>query len=250
VSDVSVWRLDGRVAVVTGASKGIGWAVTRELVDLGAHVIGCARTIDRLAGFDAGVTAVAADITTSVGRDAVCAAVAQRGCLDILVNNAGKNVRKPTLQTTPADFAAVLALNLEAVWRLTLDLHPYLRQSDAASVINIGSVASQLAVRPSTASYAASKGGVEAMTRFLAAEWGPDQIRVNSVAPWYVRTPLAEPVLADPEKRAAILARTPLGRVGEPEDVARAVAFLAMPASSWVTGTRLDVDGGFSALGA
>ncbi len=102
----------------------------------------------------------------------------------------------------------------------------------------------------STALYAASKGGLDALTRYLAVEWGKDGIRVVGVAPWYVRTALAEQVLKDPAKRDAILARTPLGRVGEPQDVARAVAFLASDAASWITGVTLPVDGGFLASGS
>lgn len=243
----TAWRLDGRRAVVTGASKGIGLATAVELVGLGAEVLGVARDVSPLADVR-GVVAIAADLTTDGGRAAVVDAVGD-DALHVLVNNAGRNVRKPTLDYDDADFHAVLGLNLDAVWRLTLDLHPALARADGASVINLSSVAGQRAVLPSTAAYAASKGGVEALTRFLACEWGPQRIRVNTVAPWYIRTPLAEPVLADPDKRAAILARTPLGRVGEPEDVARAIAYLATDAAAFVTGTRLDVDGGFSALG-
>lgn len=243
----AAWRLDGRRAVVTGASKGIGLATVMELVELGAQVLGVARDPSPLAGVR-GVVAIAADLTTEEGRGAVVDAVGTEP-LHVLVNNAGRNVRKPTLDYDDADFDAVLGLNLDAVWRLTLELHPALVRADGASVINLSSVAGQRAVLPSTAAYAASKGGVEALTRFFACEWGRQGIRVNTVAPWYIRTPLAEPVLADPAKLAAILARTPIGRVGEPEDVARAIAYLATDAAAFVTGTRLDVDGGFSALG-
>jgi len=233
--------------VVTGASKGIGLATTRELIALGAEVIAVARDVSPLRDL-AGVVAVAADLIEPAGRQAVVEAVGPAP-LHVLVNNAGRNVRKETLAYAKQDFDAVVGLNLEAVWRLTLDLHPSLSRADGASVVNVSSVAGQRAVLPSTAVYAASKGGVEALTRYLACEWGPQGIRVNTVAPWYIRTPLAEPVLADPDKRAAILARTPLGRVGEPQDVARAIAYLASDAAAFVTGSRLDVDGGYSALG-
>lgn len=250
-ADDDLWRLDGRVAVVTGASRGIGRAIVQELARLGATVIGCARDTEGLASLGPLVVPVTADVTTTEGRAAVLDAVRSRAeALDVLVNNAGRNIRTPTLEMDDVDLRAVLELNLLSPWRLVLDAHPLLSAAARPSVVNIGSVASGLAVRQSTAAYAASKGGLDALTRFLAAEWGPQGIRVNTVAPWYVRTPLAEPVLADPAKREAILARTPLRRLGEPEDIARAVAFLAVPASGWITGCWLPVDGGFSILGS
>lgn len=253
----AAWSLDGKVAVVTGASRGLGAAIAVELGRWGAHVVAVARTADALADTVATIHAaggsahaVVADVATDAGVAAVVADVAARfPAVHVLVNNVGTNHRAPTLEVTRDAWEALVATNLTSAWMLTRALHPQLLAAQGASVVQVSSVSSVRAVRTSTAIYAMTKGGLDAMTMWLASAWGPDQIRVNGVAPWYVRTPLAEPVLADPTRRDAILARTPLGRVGEPHDVARAVAFLASPASAWITGVTLPVDGGFMALG-
>jgi Tropinone reductase 1 len=131
---------------------------------------------------------------------------------------------------------------------LSRDLYPQLRAAAGASVIHVGSVAGMVAL-PTGVAYGAAKAGLAQAARILALEWARDGIRVNTVAPWYTRTPLVEPVLARPEALAAILARTPLGRIAEPHEVATAVAFLAMPAASYITGQCLAVDGGMSIQG-
>jgi len=250
------WRLDGARAVVTGGTKGIGAACVAELADLGASVWLCARTgsdvqaavaAHRSAGRD--VNGVVADVSTEAGRQAVSDALPE-GPLDVLVNNAGANLRKPTPEVSALEFEQLLRTNLLSAWGLAIGLKDRLAAAEGGGrVVNIGSVAAARAIGSSTAIYAATKGAMESLTMFLANEWAPDGIRINTVAPWYVRTPLAEQVLQHADKRDRILGVTPMGRVGEPEEVARAVAFLSMRASDWVTGVVLPVDGGFMVRG-
>ncbi|HEY6035673.1 MAG TPA: SDR family oxidoreductase [Kofleriaceae bacterium] len=229
------WDLKGKRALVTGGTKGIGKAICEELAALGAHVISVARE-----GAD-----IIADLVTD--RAKIVAAVGDAP-LHVLVHNAGTNIRKALVDYDDATWHRILELDLTAAILLSRDLHPVLRAAQGASVIHIGSVAGQLAL-PTGVAYAAAKAGLAQAARTLALEWARDQIRVNTVSPWYTRTPLAAPVLADPAKLAAIVARTPLGRVAEPREVATAVAFLAMPVASYITGQDLLVDGGMSIQG-
>jgi Tropinone reductase 1 len=240
------WSLRGRLVLVTGGSRGIGRAIVDECVALGADVLAVARDAAGIAGER--VTGVAADVTTSEGRERIVAAVRERGALHVLVHNAGTNVRGPLVSYDDATIARLLDLNLTSPLLLSRDLHPFLRAANGASVIHIGSVAGHVAL-PTGVAYGAAKAGLAQATRTLALEWARDAIRVNLVAPWYTRTPLVEPVLAKPEALAAILARTPMGRIAEPREVATAVAFLAMPAASYITGQSLAVDGGMTIQG-
>jgi Tropinone reductase 1 len=232
-----MWRLDGKRALVTGGTRGIGAAIVAQLRALGARVITVARR----------EADVCADVTVAGDRARVVAAVGD-AALDILVHDAGGNVRGPLVSYDDATIEAMIALNLTAPVLLSRDLYPRLRDAGAASVVLVGSVAGQVAL-PTGVAYGAAKAGLAQVARTLALEWGRDGIRVNTVAPWYTRTPLVEPVLGDPARLAAIVARTPLGRVAEPEEVAAAVAFLALPAASYITGHTLTVDGGMSIQG-
>jgi Tropinone reductase 1 len=141
-----------------------------------------------------------------------------------------------------------MATNVESAFGLCQLMRPLLASSRGA-VVNVSSIASRTVIRTSTAAYSMTKGAVDSMTDFLAVEWGPDGIRVNAVHPWYIRTELAAPVLADEAKRRRIIDSTPLGRIGEPEDVARVIAFLAMPAAAHVSGAHVPVDGAFERVG-
>jgi Tropinone reductase 1 len=232
------WTLAGTHALVTGGTRGIGRAIADELTALGASVMTVARS-----GAD-----VAADITVPADRARIVAAARERGPLHVLVHNAGTNVRGPLVGYDDATIERLLALNLTSALLLSRDLHPLLRDANGASVIHIGSVAGQFAL-PTGVAYAAAKAGLAQAARTLALEWAKDNIRVNTVAPWYTRTPLVEPVLAQADKLAAIVARTPLGRIAEPREVATVVAFLAMPEASYVTGQCISVDGGMSIQG-
>jgi NAD(P)-dependent dehydrogenase (short-subunit alcohol dehydrogenase family) len=244
------WHLRGKSALVTGGSQGIGRAIAAELVELGASVTIVARsqeTLDRAVA-ELGVSGIAADVTDAAGRARIATAVRERGPLHVLVHNAGGNVRGRLLDYDDATIERLLALNLTAPILLSRDLHPQLAAAGGSSVVLVGSVAGLVAL-PTGVAYGAAKAGLAQVARTLALEWAPGGIRVNAVSPWYTRTPLAEPVLSRPESLAAILARTPLGRIAEPREVATVVAFLAMPASSYVTGQNLAVDGGMTIQG-
>jgi Tropinone reductase 1 len=250
------WSLQGYHAVVTGASSGIGLATAREFAALGARVLLVAR---RPAAVEDAVRSLreqgreahglAADVAAEDGRRAVRARVDELwGEVQLLVNNVGMNIRMPTLEYPMESLRKLMAANLESAFGLCQVLHPLLRDARGA-IVNVSSIASRTVIRTSTAAYSMSKAALDAMTDFLAVEWGPDGIRVNAVHPWYIRTPLAAPVLDDETKRSRIVGATPLGRIGEPEDVARVVAFLAMPAAAHVSGAHVPVDGAFERVG-
>ena len=252
--------LAGKNALVTGATRGIGRAVAEEFMELGARVFAVARDGGEVAARVAewtgrGWTAAgaAADMSTTEGRQkaADAAAGAFDGALDVLVNNAGGNIRKRALDYGPDEFQLLLDRNLVSAWELSRLAHPLLKKragtfEGGSAIVNIGSVAGLVALRTGVP-YGASKAAMSQMTRGLAGEWAADGIRVNCVAPWYIRTPLAETVLKDPAYHAEVVARTPAGRVGEPREVATVTAFLAMGAASFVTGQTVAADGGFMA---
>ncbi|MEJ2534557.1 MAG: SDR family oxidoreductase [Gammaproteobacteria bacterium] len=258
----AAWRLDGRRALITGASRGLGAATAREFAALGADLLLVARGAEGLealagelaselageqAGSGARVEWLAADVASETGRDAVVARAEAFG-VDLLVNNAGTNIRKTMAELSGDEYRQVQAVNVESCFELCRRLLPVLRERAPACVVNNASVAGLTHLRTG-APYGMSKAAMIQLTRNLAVEWAPWDIRVNAVAPWYIDTPLARQVLDDRDYRRQVLERTPMGRVGRPEEVARAIAFLCMPASGYVTGQTLAVDGGFSVYG-
>lgn len=250
------WRLQGLRALVTGGSEGIGLGAARELAQLGARVLMVARGAEslrervaclRAAGHTA--AGVSADVSTQNGRARVLQAVEQElGGLDLLVNNVGTNLRKATVAYEPEEVSHIFATNLTSAFELCRATHPMLASGTSSAVVNVVSVAGLVHLSTGTP-YAMTKASLIQLTRNLAVEWAGDAIRVNAVAPWYTDTPLAQQVLKDPSYRARVLARTPLGRVAKVPEVAAAIAFLCLPAASYITGQCLAVDGGFSVFG-
>ena len=170
------------------------------------------------------------------------------GAINILINNAGTNNRKQILESTKDDYDELIDLNQTGVFEMCRLFHPLLKKSGSGAIVNITSVAGDTFVGTGAA-YAMTKAAINQLTKYLAVEWAKDNIRVNAVAPWYIRTPLTEKFVTNADYMEKILSRTPMKRIGEPEEVARAVAFLVMPASGYITGEIISVDGGFLKYG-
>jgi len=248
------WQLDGQLALITGASAGIGRAIAHELLALGARVRMVARGAELLEdtreelieAFPAGdIKALAADIADDEQRRQVLDWVEDQGeGLDILINNAGGNLTRATQDYTGEEWREIFEINLFSAFELSRYAHSLLTRHPVSCIVNVGSVSGLTHVR-SGAPYGMSKAALHQMTRNLAAEWADDGVRVNAVAPWYIRTRRTSGALSDPDYLDEVLERTPMGRIGEPEEVAAAVAFLCLPAASYITGQCLAVDGGF-----
>lgn len=250
---MSAAALAGRRAIVTGASRGIGEAIAHRLAAGGAHVGLVARGADALEAVAAAIRAAGgsadvhpADITDAeASAAAVAAFTAAHGGVDILVNNAGGNVRAAAEDTSLELWERLVRLGLTAPFHWASLCAPSMRSAGFGRIVHIGSVAGATAL-PTGAAYAAAKAGLAQLTKNLAREWGGDGVTVNLIAPWYVRTPLTEPVLSKPAFLEAVLACTPAGRLGEPSEVAAAVAFLCGPEAGWINGASIPLDGGFS----
>ena len=254
----SRWRLDGQVALVTGASVGIGRAIAAELLGLGADVMLVARDEAQLEATRAEleemfpqsqVRAFPADVADAEQRREIFDWVEDLGNgLQVLVNNAGTNLRRATMDYADAEWRALFETNLFSAFELSRFAFPLLSQHASSSIVNVGSVSGLTHVRTG-APYGMTKAALHQLTKNLACEWAEDGVRVNAVAPWYIRTRRTSTSLADPDYLDEVIDRTPMGRIGEPEEVASAVAFLCLPASSYVTGECIAVDGGFLRYG-
>lgn len=274
-------------AVVTGGTKGIGRAIVEALAFQGCRVFTCSRNQSELEvclqewqqqGLD--ISGVPADVSTGLGRESLMQEIyhwlmeqqdrndgneddAMVPRLDILVNNVGTNIRKASIDYTEEDISNIWSTNFHSMFDLTMKCYPFLKRlpndensnnsnsqatRSTSSVINIGSVAGVTCMKSGTP-YAATKAAMNQLTGNLACEWGPDGIRVNAVTPWYINTPLAQQVLKNEEYRKSVLGVTPLGRVGEPNEVAGLCIFLCLPISGFITGQVISVDGGFTRNG-
>jgi len=245
------FRLDGKRALVTGASSGIGLGAAVALAEAGAHVLLAARSADTLAdcvdsmaanGLQA--AALPVDITDIEQTQAT---IAEQNTIDILVNSAGVARHSAAIDTEPADFDFVTDLNVKAAYFITQTIaKQLLAAKKPGSLMNISSQMAHVG-GVDRAVYCATKHAVEGFTKSMAIELGPHQIRVNTVCPTFIRTPLTKPTFDDPEKVAWLEQKIKLGRVGEVEDIMGAVVFLASDASALITGSSLLVDGGWTA---
>ncbi|HEX6972525.1 MAG TPA: glucose 1-dehydrogenase [Limnochordia bacterium] len=248
---LDLFRLDGKVAVVTGASQGLGRGMAVALAQAGAAVVLVARNEAALTALaaelrEAGHTAV--PLPCDLSRAGAPASVVERvvaahGRLDILVTAAAMQVRKPALEVTEDEWDSLIRLNLRSVYFLCQAAARAMIPQGGGKIINIASLTSTIAW-PDVSIYATGKGGIAQMTKALAFEWARYGIRVNAIGPGTFHTNLTDAVYRDPKKAQEIVARVPLGRAGVPEDLAGAVVFLASPASDYVTGQVLYVDGG------
>lgn len=253
VPALEAFSLDGRTAMVTGGNRGIGKAIAVALARSGARVVILGRDVEQnaraVADADAAglpIQAVRADITD---RGQLEAAVAETrsmlGRIDILVNNAGACVHAPAFEVTDDDWTRVIDLNLNALWNCSRAVAAIMRDQGGGSIINIGSISAMIVNRPQMQpAYNASKAAVHQLTKSLAAEWAPLNIRVNALAPGYVRTEMAP--VDRPEFRQRWVDDVPQQRAVAPEEIAPSVVYLASDAASFATGTVLVVDGGYT----
>ncbi|MEK6783596.1 MAG: SDR family oxidoreductase [Bacteroidota bacterium] len=246
------WSLKGKKALVTGGTKGIGLAIVQQFLELGADVLAVARDTKPIKGKlknSAQLFVIDGDVTDLAFRHQLMKKTTENwGKLDVLVNNVGTNLRKKFIEYTEEEYRKLFETNLFSLTEITKLAFPLLKNSGKASVINIASVAGSFDVL-SGPPYGMTKAAIIQLSRNLSVEWAIFNIRVNSISPWYIETTLTAPVMSNPERLKLIIDRTPLGRVGLPEEVASLAAYLAMEKASYITGQNIMVDGGMSAKG-
>ncbi|KAL2502951.1 Tropinone reductase-like protein [Forsythia ovata] len=254
------WTLQGMTALVTGGTRGIGYAIVEELAGFGAKVYTCSRNQTELnqrlkeweeKGFK--VSGSVCDLSSRTQREELMKTVSSAfdGKLNILVNNAAISLMKRAKDHTSEDYTRIMETNVESPYHICQLAYPLMKESGVGNIVFISSVAGGMAL-PALSVYAASKGAINQLTKNLACEWAKDNIRINTVAPWGVRTTILKPEDIEPsilEMYVPLIARTPLGRIAEPEEISTLVAFLCLPAASYITGQVIYVDGGYTAGG-
>ena len=249
------FAIDGKRALVTGATKGIGFETCKVLADAGADIAAVGRDADGLAEVSVAVkklgrrcVAISADMGTVDGPGKAAAeALAAFGTIDILVNNAGIALLGPLLDASIADWDMTMAVNLRAPFLLARALGPRMIAQKAGKIINVSSQAGVAALQDHGA-YCASKGGLNMLTKVMTVEWAKHNIQINTVCPTVILTPMGEKVWGQPEKGDPMLAKIPAGRFGRPVEVADMILFLASAASDMVCGHDMMIDGGFTAV--
>src|SRR3954447_2179337 len=245
---LDAFRLDNKVAVVTGGNRGIGMALARALGEAGARVAIAARDAARseaVAG-ELGALAGTTDITDGAGVDAMLeTGTAELGPVDVLVNNSGACFHRPAFEVPEDEWRAVWDVNVDGVWNCSRVVGEQMVERGTGSIVNIGSISAQIVNRPQwQPAYNASKAAVHQLTKSLAAEWAPHNIRVNAIAPGYVKTEMAP--VDEPQFRQHWIDDVPMKRYATPEEIAPSVVYLASDAASFTTGAVLVTDGGYT----
>lgn len=242
--------MNTKTAIVTGGNSGLGFATAKKLCDNGikTYIIGRTKDKTEAACKEIGPNAIPVifDLNNLAGIPAMISELTKETSIDILVNNAGINLKKEFTDVTDEDFLSIIHTNLLSVFAISREVVKNMKTNKGGSIINISSMASQYGI-PKVIAYSSSKGAIEAMTRAMAVELAPFGIRVNCIAPGFIKTKMSSAALDnDPERKNKVLGRTPMGFLGEPDDIADAAYFFATADSKYVTGTVLAVDGGNS----
>jgi NAD(P)-dependent dehydrogenase (short-subunit alcohol dehydrogenase family) len=242
------FRLDGRVAVVTGGNRGLGEGFARALAEAGARVAIAARDEERseAVASEMGALAVTTDVTDKGSVAAMVETVTERlGPVDVLVNNSGVCFHRPALEVPDDEWRAVWDVNVDGLWRCSRAVGAQMVARGTGSIVNVGSISALIVNRPQwQPAYNASKAAVHQLTKSLAAEWAPSGVRVNALAPGYIKTEMAP--VDEPRFRRHWIEDAPMQRYSTPEELAPSLLYLASDASSFVTGSVLVVDGGYT----